>query len=220
MSDWTHYLQNCHGKKVLHLSRPCYAVGCRWTLKKIKDQNKNVCWISYNQKEQWWKKTIKCRQTSHCQGRKYELAAQKINGSGSSLVCRHHLHLQPVVQMCCWINARRRAPLKTRPALWRLWTLPIRASVAPKSCSVSFCLPLSGSNRCRLCGTQGKLKQNSSPLGKTLNVPSLEGRDCSWQRSPSGHGQRMCCVTARTANGQQSQIRAITLQLKRNFVLI
>lgn len=66
-------------------------------------------------------------------------------------------------------------------------------------------------------GTQGKLKQNSSPLGKTLNVPSLEGRDCSWRKSPSGHRQRMCCITARTANSQQSQTRAITLQLKRNF---
>lgn len=69
-------------------------------------------------------------------------------------------------------------------------------------------------------GTQDKLKQNSSPLGKTLNAPNLEGKDCSCQKSPSGHGQRMCCVTARTANGQQSQTRAITLPLKRSFVLI
>lgn len=57
-SGRTCYLQNCHGKKVLHLSRPCCAVGCRCTLKKKKNQNKNVYWISWNQKEQRWKKLL------------------------------------------------------------------------------------------------------------------------------------------------------------------
>lgn len=178
--------------------------------------------IRKSSREKKKKKPIKCRQTSHCQGRKDGLAAKKTNGSGSSLVCRHHSHLQPVFRCAAeWIPGEEHlykpdlhfgffcTSSKGISGPEELLYLLLLATVWVQLVQAVWCLA-SG-------GTQGKLKQNSSPLGKTLNVPSLEGRDCSWRKSPSGHRQRMCCVTARTANSQQSQTRAITLQLKRNF---